>query len=69
MRTIPRLYDSYDGAKAAVKSLDEAGIPSDDISIVTKTQMASTSKGRALTPPKGPEQALVSEPLPAAAVF
>ncbi|ASW04738.1 MULTISPECIES: general stress protein [unclassified Rhizobium] len=35
MRTITGLYDSYDDAKAAVKSLEDAGIPSDDISIVT----------------------------------
>ncbi len=35
MRTITGLYDSYDDAKAAVKALENAGIPSDDISIVT----------------------------------
>ncbi|EPE96260.1 general stress protein [Rhizobium grahamii] len=35
MRTITGLYDSYDDARAAVKALEDAGIPSDDISIVT----------------------------------
>lgn len=33
--TITGLYDSYDDAKAAVKALEDAGVPSDDISIVT----------------------------------
>jgi hypothetical protein len=35
MRTITGLYDSYDDAKAAVTALEDAGVPSDDISIVT----------------------------------
>ncbi|MBX5192712.1 hypothetical protein HJB86_28155 [Rhizobium sp. NZLR3b] len=35
MRTITGLYDSYDDAKAAVKALEDAGVSSDDISIVT----------------------------------
>ncbi len=35
MRTITELYDSYDDAKAAVRALEDAGIPSDNISIVT----------------------------------
>lgn len=35
MRTITGLYDSYDDAREAVKALEKAGIPSDDISIVT----------------------------------
>ncbi len=33
--TITGLYDSYGDAKAAVKALEDAGVPSDDISIVT----------------------------------
>jgi hypothetical protein len=33
--TITGLYDGYDDAKAAVKALEDAGVPSDDISIVT----------------------------------
>lgn len=33
--TITGLYDNYGDAKAAVKSLEDAGVPSDDISIVT----------------------------------
>jgi len=33
--TITGLYDSYDDAKAAVKALENAGVSSDDISIVT----------------------------------
>ncbi len=35
MRTITGLYDRYDDARAAVKALEDAGISSDDISIVT----------------------------------
>lgn len=35
MRTITGLYDSYDDAKAAVMALEDAGVSSDDISIVT----------------------------------
>jgi hypothetical protein len=35
MRTITGLYDSYDDARAAVKALENAGVPSDEISIVT----------------------------------
>ncbi|MBB3319828.1 MULTISPECIES: general stress protein [unclassified Rhizobium] len=35
MRTITGLYDSYDEARAAVAALEDAGVPSDDISIVT----------------------------------
>jgi hypothetical protein len=33
--TITGLYDNYDDAKAAVKALEDAGVSSDDISIVT----------------------------------
>ncbi|MDM9625207.1 hypothetical protein QTL95_04815 [Rhizobium sp. S152] len=33
--TITGLYDSYDDARAAVKALEDAGVSSDDISIVT----------------------------------
>jgi len=35
MRTITGLYDSYDDARAAVTALEDAGVPSDDISIAT----------------------------------
>jgi hypothetical protein len=35
MQTVTGLYDSYDGARFAVKALEDAGVPSDDISIVT----------------------------------
>ncbi|MBW9115613.1 hypothetical protein JNB88_18420 [Rhizobium cauense] len=35
MRTITGLYDNYDDAREAVKALETAGVPSDDISIVT----------------------------------
>ena len=34
MRTISALFDSYDHAASAVRSLKDAGIPSDDISLV-----------------------------------
>ncbi len=35
MQTVTGLYDSYDDARFAVKALEDAGVPSDDISIVT----------------------------------
>ncbi|TXI03593.1 MAG: hypothetical protein E6Q76_13645 [Rhizobium sp.] len=35
MRTVTALYDSYDDARSAVKALEDAGIASDEISIVT----------------------------------
>jgi len=35
MRTLTGLYDNYDDARATVKALEDAGVPSDDISIVT----------------------------------
>ncbi len=35
MRTITGLYDNYNDAKAAVKALEDAGVSSDDISIVS----------------------------------
>ncbi|QFY62788.1 hypothetical protein FZ934_20730 (plasmid) [Rhizobium grahamii] len=35
MRTITGLYDNYNDAREAVKALEKAGVPSDDISIVT----------------------------------
>ena len=34
MRTITALFDSYDHAASAVRSLKDAGIPSGDISLV-----------------------------------
>ncbi len=35
MRTITGLYDSYEDARTAVRALEDAGVPSGDISIVT----------------------------------
>jgi hypothetical protein len=35
MRTITGLYDSYDDARSAVKALEDAGVPSDHISIIS----------------------------------
>jgi hypothetical protein len=35
MRTITGLYDSYDDAHFAVKALEDAGVPSDHISIIS----------------------------------
>lgn len=35
MRTITGLYDSYDDARNAVKALEDAGVPSDHISIIS----------------------------------
>ncbi|WP_042778608.1 general stress protein, partial [Sinorhizobium fredii] len=34
MRTVTGLFDDYDDARDAVRELGEAGVPSDDISIV-----------------------------------
>jgi hypothetical protein len=36
MKTVTGLYDNYDDARAAVKALEDAGVSSDDISIVTR---------------------------------
>lgn len=36
MRIVSGLYDSYDDARKAVKALEDAGVPSDDISIVSR---------------------------------
>lgn len=46
MRTITGLYDSYDDAKAAVKALEDAGVPSDDISIVTNKANGADVEGQ-----------------------
>jgi hypothetical protein len=35
MRTITGLYDSYEDAREAVKALEDAGVPSDHISIIS----------------------------------
>ncbi|AYD05247.1 general stress protein [Neorhizobium sp. NCHU2750] len=34
MQTVTGLYDSYEDARSTVKALEDAGVPSDDISIV-----------------------------------
>lgn len=36
MRTVTGLYDDYDDARTVVNALEDAGIPSDDISIVRR---------------------------------
>ncbi|KQV82150.1 general stress protein [Rhizobium sp. Root1220] len=46
MRTITGLYDSYDDAKAAVKALEDAGVSSDDISIVTNKANGVDAEGQ-----------------------
>jgi hypothetical protein len=46
MRTITGLYDSYEDAKAAVKALEDAGVPSDDISIVTNKANGADVEGQ-----------------------
>lgn len=42
MRNVTGLYDNYDDARAAVKALEDAGIASDDISIVTNKANGDT---------------------------
>ncbi|PDT48365.1 hypothetical protein CO661_07730, partial [Sinorhizobium fredii] len=37
MKTVTGLFDSYDAASAAVSALEGAGIPADDISIVSNS--------------------------------
>src|ERR1700754_2319464 len=46
MKTITGLYDSYSDAKAAVKALEDAGVPSDDISIVTNKANGADVEGQ-----------------------
>ncbi|MDE1991654.1 MAG: hypothetical protein KGI75_04090 [Rhizobiaceae bacterium] len=46
MRTITGLYDSYDDAKAAVKALEDAGVSSDNISIVTNKSNGIDAEGQ-----------------------
>ena len=41
MRTITGLFDAYDDASSAVRSLKDAGIPSDDISIIANNSDGS----------------------------
>lgn len=43
MRTVTGLYDDYDDARAVVNSLEDAGIPSDDISLVHRGSETSES--------------------------
>ncbi len=47
MRTITALYDTYDHAASAVRSLRDAGIPSPDISLVANTVAADDVSGDA----------------------
>jgi hypothetical protein len=46
MQTITGLYDSYDDARAAVRALEDAGISSDDISIVTNKANGAEVEGQ-----------------------
>lgn len=46
MRTVTGLYDSYDDARSAVKALENAGVPSDDISIVTNNADGTDVEGQ-----------------------
>ncbi|WP_018902397.1 general stress protein [Rhizobium sp. 2MFCol3.1] len=46
MRTVTQLYDSYDDARSAVKALENAGVPSDDISIVTSNASGIDVEGQ-----------------------
>jgi hypothetical protein len=46
MRTVTGLYDNYDDARAAVKALESAGVPSDDISIVTNKANGTDVEGQ-----------------------
>lgn len=45
MRTISALYDSYDHAASAVRSLKDAGIPSGDISLVANNAAGLIEEG------------------------
>jgi hypothetical protein len=43
IRTISRLYDSYDTALTVVRELEAAGIPHDDVSLVASDRRTDTS--------------------------
>jgi hypothetical protein len=45
MRTITALFDTYDHAASAVRALRDAGVHSDDISIVANEDHAGTAEG------------------------
>jgi hypothetical protein len=46
MHTITGLYDSYEDARSAVRALEDAGIPSDDISIVSNRANGTDVEGQ-----------------------
>ncbi|NLR97223.1 hypothetical protein HGP17_10290 [Rhizobium sp. P38BS-XIX] len=46
MRTVAELYDNYYDAKAAVQALESAGVPSDQISIVTNKENGVDVEGQ-----------------------
>jgi hypothetical protein len=51
-KTVARLYDNYDNAASAVRELEAAGVPADDISLV-----ANNADGRTVTVKDGNEAA------------
>lgn len=46
MRTVTGLYDSYDDARTAVKGLEDAGVSSDEISIVSHKEGKENVEGQ-----------------------
>jgi len=46
MKTVTGLYDTYDHARAAVKALEDAGVPSDHISIVSNNDGRDDVEGQ-----------------------
>ncbi|MDK4715301.1 general stress protein [Rhizobium sp. CNPSo 4039] len=46
MQTVTGLYDSYDNARTAVKALEDAGVASDEISIITNKADGVDAEGQ-----------------------
>jgi len=59
MRTITGLYDSYDDARDAVKALEDAGVPSEHISIISNKDGREDIEGQGKTLPEAQALALV----------
>ncbi len=53
MRTITGLYDSYDDARSAVKALEDAGVPSDHISIISNKNGKEDIEGQGTNAAEG----------------
>ena len=64
MRTIAHVYDSYAEASRVVSSLEAAGVPQDDISVVSGDKAAAGGTASGMT--SGPSEAAASDETPTA---